>query len=83
MDSPKKRNLKLISLSAFLLFSFLVIVPVYSQDSGKIQIGRDQLLPVHIAALSTAFVLMAIGGTIARYMKKKAKNWLKLHKRFQ
>lgn len=82
MDSSKKRNRKLILLSAFLSFSILAIVPVNSQESGKIQIGRDQLLPILIVALSTAFVLMTNGGTIARYMKKKANNWLKLHKRF-
>lgn len=57
--------------------------PVFGQSGGTVQIGRDQLLPAHIAAMAVSFVLMGAGGTIARYFKKKSKDWLKLHKRFQ
>ena len=54
--------------------------PVFA-DSG-IEIGYSQVLPVHIALMSLAFVSMTSGATIARYLKKN-KKWLKLHKTFQ
>ena len=65
-----------------LALSLIAAQPVHAQGGG-IELGREQLLPVHIVAMSLAAALMSVGGIIARYYKKKTKNWLKLHKTFQ
>ena len=68
----------------FFAFLFLAAVgsPLFAQSDG-FTLGRDQLLPVHISAMSLAGACMIVGAYIARYRKKKSKNWLKQHKAFQ
>ena len=60
----------------------LLSVPLFAQGDG-FTLGWDQLLPVHIVAMSLSGLGMIIGGFIARYRKKASKNWLKQHKSFQ
>ncbi len=56
--------------------------PLFAQ-SEESSIGWDQLLPVHIAAMSLAAASMITGMLIARFRKRKSKNWLRQHKLFQ
>ena len=71
-------------IRAFFAFLFLaaLVSPLFAQSDG-FTLGWDQLLPVHISAMSMAGACMIVGAYIARYRKKKTKNWLKQHKTFQ
>ena len=69
--------------TALLIVICIVFVTGTAWAGGFGDYGRAELLPVHIVAMSLATLGLGIGGYIARYLKKKNKQWLKLHKRFQ
>ena len=60
----------------------LTAIPLFAQSDG-FSLGWSELLPIHIAAMSTSGASMIFGMLIARYRKGKSKNWLKQHKAFQ
>jgi preprotein translocase subunit YajC len=70
-----------------LFFVFLCVVffitPVLLFADNGVEIGLRELLPVHIVLMSLAGAGMITGAIIARYFKRKAKKWVKLHKGFQ
>ena len=68
--------------AAIVLAQVLATVPLFAQAEG-FSLGWQELLPVHIAAMSLSGALMITGMLIARYRKKKSKNWLRQHKIFQ
>lgn len=66
------------------MMSLLCILgsPLFGQGDG-FSLGWDQLLPIHIVAMSLAGTGMIIGMYIARYRKKKTRTWMKQHKTVQ
>lgn len=70
---------KIVRLTPVLLL--LVSASAYAARLGDL--GRTELLPVHIVAMSVSTGCMMIGWFIARYLKKKSRRWLKLHRGFQ
>lgn len=73
-----------VTISFLLLFaaSLLFAPALFAADDG-FEFGFSQLLPIHIAAMSLSGAALLTGGIIAKYRKKKSKNWLKQHKAFQ
>ena len=65
----------------FVIGLFLAPAQLFA-DNG-LELGLNELLPVHIALMSLSGAGFITGGIIARYRKKKSKNWLKQHKAFQ
>lgn len=57
--------------------------PVLLFAENGVEIGLRELLPVHIALMSLAGAGMITGAIIARYFKRRTKQWVKLHKAFQ
>lgn len=45
--------------------------------------GRTELLPVHIVTMSLSTAGMIVGWYIARFLRTRNKQWLKLHRGFQ
>ena len=73
-----------VTISLTLLFvSSLLFAPALFAENGGFEFGFRQLLTTHIIAMSLSGAALLIGGIIAKYRKKKSKNWLKQHKAFQ
>ena len=76
---PRKSLPRLVIVLALFL---LATAPLFAQ-AGGFALGWQELLPVHIAAMSLSGASMITGMLIARYRKGKSKNWLRQHKAFQ
>ncbi len=63
--------------------ALLIDAPTFAQAAGIRSLGRAELLPVHVPAMSVGVVGMLTGVCIARYCRKKNKGWLRLHKSVQ
>jgi hypothetical protein len=71
-----------ICVFVFLLATGVFAPPLFAANDG-FPLEFNQLLPIHIAAMSVSGASILTGGIIARYRKGKSKNWLKQHKTFQ
>jgi hypothetical protein len=72
----------MILLISLLTAMVIFAPPLFAAGEG-FPLEFNQLLPIHIAAMSLSGASILTGGIIAKYRKGKSKNWLKQHKFFQ
>ncbi|MBT3273681.1 MAG: hypothetical protein HN368_11030 [Spirochaetales bacterium] len=79
INGSNRRQAFLILMPMFLL---VFVFPVAAQSDG-FPLGWQELLPIHITAMSLSGAGILVGMLIARYRKGKSKNWMKQHKIIQ